>query len=66
MGKWMAMVESGLLVVGLLAVVGVELSWVVMMSGDCWAGGLGDSGEAMWWWWLALAIGLGCAVMRIE
>ena len=36
--------EWELLVVGLLAVVGVELSWVVMMAGGCWAGRLGDSG----------------------
>ena len=39
--------ECGLLVVGLLAVVGVELSWVMMMAGDCWAGGLGNSVGAM-------------------
>ena len=58
--------ECGLLVVGLLAVVGVELSWVLMMGGDGWAGGLGNSGMAMWWQWLVLAIGLGCAVMGIE
>ena len=36
--------ECGLLVVGLLAVAGVEVSWVVMMAGDCWAGRLGNSG----------------------
>ena len=58
--------ECGVLVVGLLAGVGVELSWVVMMAGDCWAGGLGNSVGAMWWRWLSLAIGLGCAVMGIE
>ena len=58
--------EWELLVVGLLAVAGAELSWVVMVAGDCWAGGLGNSGGAMWWWWLALAIELGCAVMGIE
>ena len=58
--------EWELLVVGLLAVAGVEVSWVVMMAGDCWAGRLGSFGGARWWWWLALAIELGCAVMGIE
>ena len=36
--------EWELLVVGLLAVAGVEVIWVVMMAGDCWAGRLGNSG----------------------
>ena len=55
-----------MLVVGLLTVAGAEVSWVVMMAGDCWAGRLGSFGGARWWWWLALAIELGCAVMGIE
>ena len=50
----------------MLAVAGVEVSWVVMVAGDCWAGRLGSFGGARWWWWLALAIELGCAVMGIE
>ena len=50
----------------MLAVVGVGLSWVMMMGGDGWTGGLSNSGLAMWWQWLVLAIGLGCAVLGIE
>ena len=50
----------------MLVVVGVGLSWLMMMAGDGWTGGMGDSGMAMWWQWLVLAIGLGGAVMGIE
>ena len=58
--------ECGLLVVGLLAVGGVGLSWVMMVAGGGWAWGLGSSGMAIWWQWLVLAIGLGCAVVGVE
>ena len=50
----------------MLAVVGVGLSWVMMMAGGGWAGGLGISGMASWLQWLVLAIGLGCAVVGIK
>ena len=58
--------ECGLLVVGLLAVVGGGLSWVMMVAGGGWAGGMGNSGMAIWWQWLVLAVGLGCAVVGVE
>ena len=48
--------EWELLVDGLLGVAGVGVAWVVMVAVDCWAERLGDSGGAVGWLWLGMAI----------